>query len=354
MKCLTSISIANSQMQLMNYVEAVHAYGCGKNWLINGNISSSRNKQIESFYEDYNLNKIFKHYINLRLINCDGKFANRINLIYSRIAIALILFFVKMDYAFFGNYLNPVHRYLVRCANIKNNKCNSVLVDDGTGTMLFAKERQIEQTKIEDRCIIPDRATKFLFSSTNSSVLSPEKLEFFTIYPIQGLLGNDTIKKNNYDIIKRWGKKTDLKICSNALIIVGQTLVEEKLLSFNKYQELLSDAFVVARENYGVRKVIYCPHPGEKNVENKLNIFNDIIIHRNKAPFELFALSLPSSCIIAGFYSSSLWNISYLGVDAPIRFIPIAADDILCGEPFRSHIINVYKSYQDSSIIKRL
>lgn len=353
MNSTNSISIANTQMQLINCLEAVNSYCCHNNWLINGNLSERRNKQIEDFYNSHYLGTSFGHYINLRLFKGGSKICFWMNLLYSKIVLSLILLFRKMDYVFIGHYLNPIHRFIIRKATFKNNNCRSVLVDDGTGTMLFAKERYIEQTNEIDRCEY-DRSMKAFFSPSPDSVLIPSVMEYFTIYPVNQKLEKDHIRKNLYQVVKSWANSSNFKILPNTMVFVGQTLVEEGIVSLEKFQQYLNQAFTKAKEKYGIGNIIYCPHPGESSVEQKLEIFSNLLIHRNKEPFELFALSFPKSCCICGFTSSSLWNLSYFSIDASIKFVHIKDCDIICKEPMKSHMANIYKTYSESKTIEEL
>jgi hypothetical protein len=353
MQKIYSISIVNTQMQLINCMEAVQSYSCNSNWLINGNLSQNRNEQIDLFYKNHNLSNYFDHYINLRMLKSHWLFCTWINMLLAKIILASVLMIRKMDFVFIGHYLNPIHRYLIRQSNKKNSRCKNILVDDGTGTMLFANERYKEEQSQVDCCFY-DRSMRLLFSPGSKEMIAPKKLEYYTIYPIQNILSKDSIKSNNYDVIRSWDNSFDLEIKPNTMIVVGQTLVEENIVSIQKYRDLLSEAFHRAEKIYGIEMFIYCPHPGESNIEDKLSIFENIIVHKNKDPFELFALTFPKSCIIIGFFSSSLWNLTYLGIDASIKYIRIDKNDIICGEPMLSHIINIYQTYNNSNVIKQI
>lgn len=349
-KKISSISIVNTQMQLINSMEAVNYYGYNDNWLINGNIMANRNRQIESFYRSRDLSKYFSHYINLRLINSDSDVGMIINSIYARVILSILLYKEKYSCVFIGHYMNAIHRFIIRRANSYNEECRNILVDDGTGTMLFANVRKEESFKNEDLCVYT-RSSKLLFAPKNKDVKVPTKLEYFSIYPIKNLLKNDIVTKNNYCIIKGWGCLSDIMIKENTMIIVGQTLVEEGILNKTQYLEYLTSAVKKAKENYHIDTFIYCPHPGESKVEEKLSSIKALLIHRNKDPFELFALTFPKGCIITGFFSSSLWNLTYLGIEASIKYIQIEEKDLLCGEPMHSHIMNIYGAYSESDQI---
>lgn len=339
-------------MQLINCIEAIKYFNCDDNWLVITLFSSARVKRIKVLLEKYHLRDNFSHVFNMRIIDSTTQMADWFNVLVSRLVIEYFVLFRKFSCVIVGHYLNWPERFILYKVPLKNPDCRCVLVDDGAGTIRFAQARQNEQ--LQGRMIsLSSKKLRFLFSIDMKRIY-PKKLTYFTNYPVaEYLLSEDDMVKNDYSNILNLlasDVRNYYSRMEETLVILGQPLSFVDVLTDEKYLFYLHEAIRIIEERRHINQVLYFPHPDEQNIGLVTSCFPNFKIVKSDIPFEMVAMSLPSTCSILGFYTSALWNCNLLPIQPKIYSILIRESDYYCNESKKKAIMSVYDDFINSFI----
>ncbi|MDY6326655.1 MAG: polysialyltransferase family glycosyltransferase [Bacteroidales bacterium] len=311
-----SISIINTEIQLINVIEAIHCFECEENILVIGqfNIRMDRIKKIEEMMKEPLFKQHFKKTIHLPLY-----LSNRNPLRFIGYILAYIKFFFyvllskKFDCCFFGVVTDIIVKPIAYLTQYKNPKCMLCLIDEGTRTESEARER----TNKEKFIMLQQNRNLKLFHGFVLSIARKwtyPALTYFTIYKPQ-LLPQDNIVENKYCFFKK-NKISNINLNSNAVVIVGQPMYELHLSSLERYQRVINRVAC----NFSGKHIYYAPHPIETEYIKWLP--NGITPLQTHYPLEL-VLIVNKVDVLVGFFSNVLTNAAYLGLCENIISIPL-------------------------------
>jgi len=245
----------------------------------------------------------FKHIHYTHIIKSNSKISIYLNTIYRFILISTITLLNKnFSISIIGNYLKPVHRYFQFICSKVPQKITHFIVDDGTSTIRFANSRVEEINEGISKIRIHSHVDSLLFSFLLiKRNYIPPNLTFYTIYDIANN-ALDNVMFNEYNYLRK-NAITETKIESDSIIIIGQCLVEENILSETDYKDYVNYLIDI---NLG-KSIYYVPHPGEKH--NYIRSIGSISVLSPGLPVEMILVNLPSTIKVFGFYSSALYNL---------------------------------------------
>lgn len=198
----------------------------------------------------------------------------------SRLQLLLfILFSRKYKYFIIGNFMDNHQRLIMKRKTFEK----SYILDDGTESIVKFKKKYLDELAAE----------------------SKSQFELFTIFKIAEKLKYPQIK-NDLLFIK---KAIEIKQTNDEIYVIGQPLIELKLVSKKKFSKYLED---ILRNNQGY-KIKYFPHRLENinHLKEKFKTY-DVEIFDMKSFFEIFLIKnkyLPKKII--GFYSTALISAAY-------------------------------------------
>ena len=342
-KINTSVSIVDTQIQLINVTELINKIGCQNNCLIVGSILPHRVKQIKLLLKEEAIHPIFKRLYFTHIILSDSRLFLLLNSLYSLILIPIILFLHKnLNIGVIGNYLNPAHRYFQYICNKISKNIDHFVVDDGTNTIGNAAIRIDEINQGKSKIILNSKSSYMMyhFFLIKKNYIPP-KITFFSIYNVDYVLPDNLII-NDYNYIRN-AALAKITIEPDSVVIVGQCLAEENIMKHANYIKYIK--YIISAN--GGKKIYYFPHPGEKC--NCIDFKKDVNMVSSSYPIETVLISSPDSIKIFGLYSAALYSIKRMKKETEVNALIIDPGDIL--KPRLVPILeNVYKSFEEIGI----
>jgi len=340
----TSISVIDTQIQLINVIELLDKIKCKNNYLIIGSILPHRVKQIKLLLKEKAIHSKFKRIYFTHILISGSRFLFLLNSFYCPIAIAVILFLHKeLNISIIGNYLNPTHRYFQYiCSKISKQIINYYIVDDGANTIWNAAIRIDEINQGKSRIILNSKSSYIMYHFfLIKKNFIPPKITFFSVYNLDYAVPDNLII-NDYNYIRN-NALAKINIEPDSAIIIGQCLVEENIMEGIDYMKYIEHIINV---NCG-KKIYYFPHPAEKC--NSIDFKQNINIVSSNYPIEIVLIPSPDSIKIFGLYSSALYSIKKMKKETEVNALIIDPIDIL--SPRLVPILaNVYKSFEEIGI----
>ncbi len=316
----TGIAIVSTQMQLMNVVEAIQQNSIGRVVLIVCGISKSRVSQVKYLLQKKEYRNFFSRIYYFNFFFKGFQVWMNLGLFY--ITIKFLSYF-KFEYCLFSNYWEPLHRYFQYV--LESSGVKSIIVDDGTGMMQFAVDRNKELNTGIPATRLSSRSYKVLFGSKLGNYI-PKSIHFFSIYPLE-LSKCDTFQENKYTFLR---SKSALLFPENKhflhkVIVLGETLVQENLVPFDSYNNYLDQIHNFFKD----KELIYLSHPGE--ITESLNEANKQVYEKRKSTisFEMIGLTLDEDSVVVSFCSSALSNLVYLGARCQLYSIMLKEIEIM-------------------------
>jgi hypothetical protein len=254
-----------------------------------------------------------------------------------------------VDNLVLGSYRSDYDLHFRHFANRVN--CNNIyVIDVGTNTLDFARHTdEIGESKVitgSDKGNIIKRLKRVIRNKfINWDTVGLKKVTFFTCYDVDGIEANRIIK-NEYKYIKSLMSNCPV---SNSVLFLGESLVDDGLLSLEVYLDYLSRI----RTYFADNSVLYIPHPRESEkyvqaIRKKLNFETK----RFDVPIE-YALTTAGTkpkCI-ASFFSSALPNCSVIfGENISIKSFHLQAEHLLKGNDMVDRIYSHFASKMSGNI----
>lgn len=332
-------------MQLINAVEAIRDFGYEKNTVVFCSYSKVRDVQIKDLLQKQPYQNIFQ--VQYNIVFGKSRIVNLLKVIYFRVLICLITLKSKYDACLFSHYWYPNHRYLAYRVDRRNNNARLILVDDGTGTISFYKDRinlEIELHKTATHFDMKTYTVAYWKSGIYSHI--PSHLTVYTIYNLQPNI-NDTLVRNEYKYLLG---NIDFIIESNRLsdgsiILLGQSFVEVGILSRHKYEEYLRKIINI----YEGSSLYYIPHPAEKTDNFSSELLNKINVIKIDLPVEIYCFTQPLNVGVVGFNTSAIPNIKLIDKHRKIEAVLIDEADIL-NKSELDRMRNVYEYFKTQKI----
>jgi hypothetical protein len=266
--------LINSPLQYINFVEFLSyekTLSEHKNIFV-GYCSAASKEQIKHLnYNIYSLNfniLYLDEIINVNLFHLIFSFQKRLK---RKFKFCLIGDF---SYYLFGQFLNKSSTF--------------VLLDEGVKLLTF--DNQIAKKKLN--CTL------------------------FTVFNIES--SNFKIIKNNFNYIKSIMSQKK-KIDNNVIFLLGTGIFLHSERSFGL--KLYLKDFIEKNKN---KQIVYFPHRLENDI---INSFKNFSIIKPKVPIEIFILQNNYyPVLIAGFYSTALYNLRNLIVDKNVEIMNINFD----------------------------
>lgn len=300
-----SISIINTEIQLINVIEAIQHFECKDNYLVIGqfNIRPERIQKIEKMLEEPLFNQHFKKIIHLPLYLSNTNPLRFFGYVLAYIKFFfLILFSKKFDFCFFGVVTDIIVKPIVYLTQYKNNQCLLCVIDEGTRIMVDASIRIQNETLLiqQNRKKIPLFYGYFL--AITRKWIYPA-LTYFSIYSLS-LLKQDKLIKNKYHYFRQ-NRIPQILLEKNSVIIVGQPLYELHITTLSTYQQIIQN--IIAK--YEHCPIYYAPHP----IETAYNqwIPRQVQLLNTQYPLELVLIANQPNAVI-GFNSTVLFNYAAL------------------------------------------
>lgn len=296
-----SISIINTEIQLINVIEAIHHFKCEENYLVIGqfNIRPDRIQKIEKMMEDPLFNQHFKRIIHLPLYLSNTNPLRFLGYILAYIKFFfLILFSKKFDCCFFGVVTDIIVKPIVYLTQYKNPECMLCVVDEGARVIMDSNNR----VQNEDSLLRQQNKRIHLFYGLYLAITRKwiyPALTYFSIYQLS-LFKQDILICNEYNYFKQ-NKIQQILLKEHAIVIVGQPMSELKIITSSTYQQIIQNILAKYKEY----TVYYAPHPIE--TEYKQWLPGTTIILNTQYPLELLLIANHIDTIF-GFYSTVLLN----------------------------------------------
>lgn len=302
-----SISIINTEVQLINVIEAIHKFGCKDNYLIIGqfNIQPNRIQKIEKMLAEPMFRKHFKRIIHLPLYLSNKNFFRFLAYFLAYIKFFLLVVCSKnFDYCFFGVVTDIIVKPVAFLVQNRNPKSMLCVIDEGVRIIADSAERVKNKHMLTQKKTTCNRLLTGYFKAITKNWIYPS-LTYFSIYELS-LLPQDNLIKNDFSFFRK-NKISSIKLEQNAIIIVGQPFVELQIISKETYEKIILQ---ITRMHIGCN-IYYAPHPIETQFYNWLP--QNIKILKSQYPLELVLISNSISEII-GFNSSVLFNSTFLNI----------------------------------------
>lgn len=314
-----SISIINTEIQLINVIEALQHFECNDNCLVIGqfNLKPERIKKIEKMLEEPLFRQHFNKIVHLPLY-LSGK--NPLRFIGYILAYIKFFFFVlfskKFDCCFFGVMTDIMVKPIAYLAYYRNPDCMLCVIDEGVRVMEDARIRVQNVSQVPQKQRKRNLFCGYFLAITRK--WSYPAVTYFTIYQLP-LLPQDSLVNNDYHFFKTH-KFQISPLSDNAVVIVGQPLVELEITTAETYHSIISR--IVSA--YSDHTIYYAPHPIENSLD-QLSLYN-IQILRTQYPLELVLMTNNIFAII-GFSSTALLNSAYLKLCQNIFSIDLNDED---------------------------
>lgn len=296
-----SISIINTEIQLINVIEAIHHFKTEENYLVIGqfNIKTDRIQKIEKMLMEPLFSQHFKKIIHLPLY-----LSNKNPFRFVGYALAyikfffLILFQKKFDFCFFGVVTDIIVKPIVYLTQYKNPECRLCVIDEGGRVIADAKERTMNESKIK----LQNSRTQGLLSgfiqAINRTWAYPS-LTYFSVFQLS-LLPQDKLIHNDY-VFFRANQIQTSQLKKNAVVVVGNPLCEHNIIPLAQCQKIINT--VIAK--YDAHPIYYAPHPMETEYVKWMP--KHVTLLQTHYPLELVILANHADTLI-GFASTALFN----------------------------------------------
>lgn len=317
-----SISIINTEIQLINVIEAIQHFECQDNYLVIGqfNIRLDRIHKIEKMLEEPTFKQHFKKIIHLPLYLSNKNPLRFMGYILAYIKFFfLILFSKKFDCCFFGVVTDIIVKPVVYLTHYKNRNCMLCVIDEGVRVMADANDR----VQNESQLLLQQKKKIGLlhgfFLAISRKWIYPA-LTYFSIYPLP-LLEHDILIKNQYDFLRN--HPLDLiKLEKNSIVIVGQPCAELKITTLEVYKRIVLQ-FISQHPDC---QIYYAPHPIETDCYQWMP--DQVTLLKTKYPLELLIISNTVKTLI-GFNSTVLFNCAVMGICQEIYSVSLDKTDYL-------------------------
>jgi hypothetical protein len=337
-----SITIINTEIQLINAIEALNHLECTENYLIIGqfNTQTSRIKKIENMLKEPLFRQHFKKIIHLPLYLSNKNPLRFLGYILAYIKFFFfILFSKKFDFCFFGVVTDIIVKPIVFLTQHKNSNCTLCVIDEGIRVLEDAKER----VQHERQLLVQEESKTTLIQGYYKAItrrwLYP-KLTYFSIYQLP-LLKDDILIKNEYLFFKHH-KLPSVSITDHAIVIVGQPYAELGFTKLGTYQQIITQII----NTYKNHTIYYAPHPIETMFHQWLP--NNIVILRTTYPLELVLISNSVETIL-GFASSVLFNCASMKLCKNIISISLDENEYI-NMPNKSQLEELNKRFNEYNI----
>ncbi|BBL87592.1 hypothetical protein VroAM7_02450 [Vibrio rotiferianus] len=255
----------------------------------------------------------------------------------------------KLDYLISGYYEHKVNVYLYQICNYNR----FILVDDGNMTIFTNDLRH------HTKSISPLSISKRLVSKLGMLIVAMfvgykkvylDKVTYFTSKNLSVSNGDDVIQNNYLNIKKNTlSKSIERDVC----FFLGAPLSDISITSLESEYDIIESAMSFLKSRYS--RVFYFPHRFEdtKKIECVLDRY-DVVVVDTQLPFELYLSSLSSSIpsCIAGFYTSTFSNLSYLATERQIMLNALVIPSQLILNLKKSKLIeSIYEKYSDDDSI---
>lgn len=231
-----------------------------------------------------------------------------------------------------GNLSDIKNRVLI------NNSFNSqvFVVDDGANSIFINK--LINEKISYNSNSLNSKLEKLFFG--NGEFLRNRNINFSTAYKNLSLDNNVKYIKNNFSrLISKTKLSTHTKKEVDEIWLLGAHFVKLGIIKADIYRGILTSIRDWAEDN-GL-KFVYFGHRSELNHDQ--NIFNGIEVITNEEPFELYLLhSSIKPKIIASFYSSALFNLTYLVPKYKLISYNLMKDGLLAGKANQNNLRLIY------------
>jgi len=317
-----SIAVINTSLELFNLIEAIHYHQCTDNYLIVGhyNLLPDRIRKLKEVLKEPFIKKNFKKiYFLPSRVNSKSPFRFVEYLLGSLKLLFIFLFLNKIDYLFSGVHTNFYQRQATFLVSSFNTSVELWLIDEGVGVLQIVSQRN----EVLSEEFLQKRRNKNWIMNYYRSIkkidCQPPILHFFSAFDFP-VKGKDVLIKNTMSYWKKNNPYT-YKFKENAVVFIGQPLVEFKLTSLQTYKKLIAKIFQDVTDSY----IYYFPHPAETRHVDLLPKNVEIVTH--SIPVELLLIG---ACIksIIGFSSTALYNAAILNI-CPITSYWIDTSDYL-------------------------
>ena len=296
-----SISIINTEIQLINVIEAIHHFDCEDNYLVIGqfNIRPERIQKIEKMMEEPSFKQHFNKIIHLPLYLSNKNPLRFIGYLLAYIKFFfLILFSKKFDCCFLGVVTDIIVKPIVFLTQYKNPQCMLCVIDEGVRVTADANERikNAELITLQNK-----KSPKLLYGyyqAITRKWLYPSLTYFSIFQPV--LLPQDSLIPNRHVFFKS-NKISNIQLSDNAIVIVGQPFYELHITSLDVYQEIICHIV----NHHSGKTVYYAPHPIETEYTKWLPQW--VCIINSSYPLELILINNHIDTLI-GFSSTVLFN----------------------------------------------
>lgn len=302
-----SITIINTEIQLINAIEAIHHFECDENFLVIGqfNFRPKRIQKIENMLEEPLFRQHFKRIIHLPLYFSHKNPLRFIGYILAYIKFFfLILFSKKFDYCFFGVMTDIIVKPIAFLTQYKNPQCKLCVIDEGIRIIADTLDRVHNQEAI----IRQSKKKQNLLQGYCQAITKKwqySSLIYYSIYQLS-LLPQDRLIQNTYAFFKQ-NRIPSIQLENHAVIIIGQPFFELQLMVLSEYQKIIQQIV----EKYKTSPVYYAPHPIETEYAKWLPA--QIAIVKSQYPIELLIMVNHVDTLI-GFSSTALLNCASMGI----------------------------------------
>lgn len=296
-----SISIINTEIQLINVIEAIHHFKPAENYLVIGqfNIKPDRIHKIEKMLMEPLFSQHFKKIVHLPLY-----LSNKNPFRFVGYALAyikfffLILFQKKFDFCFFGVVTDIIVKPIVYLTQYKNPKCLLCVIDEGGRVIVDAKERAMNERNIILQNSHPKRLLSGFIQAINRTWIYPS-LTYFSVFQLS-LLPQDKLIHNDYVFFKA-NQLQNSQLKKRAVVMVGIPLCEHNRIPLVQYQKIINT--IIAK--YDAHPIYYAPHPMETEYVKWMP--KHVTLLHTHYPLELVILANHAEMLI-GFGSTALFN----------------------------------------------
>lgn len=316
-----NLFIVRSPLQIINALEAIEYFSLKNNILVivynNTNNTNEQMDKISSLYE-------WKEIIYVNKEKKKSKFYEYIGLIKK-------LREKPYNYVFFSNY-GSVQRIIL--ANLKINEL--YFIDDG-----------VETLNRYDEIFVKNKINKFRLKLARFWIFGlktkiKNTINFFTYFDLEAF-GDSLVIKNNLEYFHK-EYFTNMKE-DNITYILGQPLIESKLVSENDYLKYID--FLIKKN----KKVVYIPHRAEKISNSLASYENDNFeIRYINMPIELYFLEKKIyPYAIISFLTTAFFTLDKLYNKTKLSYVYIPKENIL---QKHKDVENVYNTISNLNIEK--
>jgi hypothetical protein len=362
-----NVFLITAPFQVLNAVEAIHHFNFENNKLIILLIGLFNKSQYEGIIDKHHWQTVkyvtFYNCITKRSINYDFGAVRPINIYERTLELYLTFYqFIKrrridrlaesvglVDNLILGSYRSDYDLHFRHFANRVNCK-DIYVIDVGTNTLDFQrKSDDLNKSTKSDEFDGKNTFNRFKKRIRKNFIdwddIGKKRVKFFTCYDCDES-EQDQVIKNNYKYLK-----SSMQSCSisDDVMFLGESSVDDGLLSFDVYLEYLSRI----KTYFGESDLVYVPHPRES--EKYVQIIRESLrfkIERFNVPIEyaLLAGGRRPRCL-ASFFSSALQNCSVIfGESLIIKSFRLREDHLLKGKDMVDRIYSHFASKKSGNI----